>query len=153
MDLGISCLLGDLEHCSQVRALFTLWDTACCINYIAQTDDSAEYCVMESVPSCLHDANLDYYQIIIIMVITCSTSGVGSCERARALMSQWSSAARRGVILFRLCAKRSTRTAQFLHSYRRNRYGVTWWPTGTLHSGLYMFKFKIRSRIVKLFDL
>ena len=37
------------------------------------------------VASCLHDTNVDYYQIIIIMVITCSTSGAGSCERARAI--------------------------------------------------------------------
>jgi hypothetical protein len=32
----------------------------------------------------MQDTNLDYYQIIIVMVITCSTSGAGSCERARA---------------------------------------------------------------------
>jgi len=50
--LGISCLLRDLEHCSQGRALFTLWDTAWCINCSAQRDDSAEYSVTESVPSC-----------------------------------------------------------------------------------------------------
>jgi len=36
MDLGISCLLRDLEQCSQVGVLFTLRDTACCINCSAQ---------------------------------------------------------------------------------------------------------------------
>lgn len=64
------------------------------------------------------------------------------------LMLQCSSAARRGLILLRLCAPLSTRTTQFLQSYRRIRYGVIWWPTGTLHFGLYMFKFKLRSKIV-----
>jgi hypothetical protein len=147
MDVGISCLLRGIEHRSEMRALFTLRYTACCFNcsaHVLTLQNIVWLSVSRHVTSCLHDTNLDYYQIIIIMVITYSTSEAGSCERRR--VSQWSDSAPS------VCPRSAHGPTHFLQSYRRNRYCVIWWPTGALHFGLYMFKFKLRSRIVTMID-